>query len=177
MAEDEKRWYVIHTYSGYENRVKTNLEHRIKSMNAEDKIFQVIIPTEDEIEVKEGQRRTVARKVFPGYVLVQMRMTPDSWDVVRNTPGVTGFVGTGSKPVPLEEEEVKNILRQMEAETPRIKVGFTQGQKVRITDGPFADFVGVVDEINLQKGKVKVLVSFFGRETPVELDFLQVEKQ
>ncbi len=177
MAEDEKRWYVIHTYSGYENRVKTNLEHRIKSMNAEDKIFQVIIPTEDEIEVKDGQRRTVARKVFPGYVLVQMKMTPDSWDVVRNTPGVTGFVGTGSKPVPLEEEEVKKILRQMEAETPRIKVGFTQGQKVRITDGPFADFVGIVDEINLQKGKVKVLVSFFGRETPVELDFLQVEKQ
>lgn len=177
MAEDEKRWYVIHTYSGYENRVKTNLEHRIKSMNAEDKIFEVIIPTEDEIEVKDGQRRTVARKVFPGYVLVQMKMTPDSWDVVRNTPGVTGFVGTGSKPVPLEEEEVKKILRQMEAETPRIKVGFTQGQKVRITDGPFVDFVGVVDEINLQKGKVKVLVSFFGRETPVELDFLQVEKQ
>lgn len=177
MAEDEKRWFVIHTYSGYENRVKTNLEHRIKSMNAEDKIFEVIIPTEDEIEVKDGQRRTVARKVFPGYVLVQMKMTPDSWDVVRNTPGVTGFVGTGSKPVPLEEEEVKKILRQMEAETPRIKVGFTQGQKVRITDGPFADFVGIVDEINLQKGKVKVLVSFFGRETPVELDFLQVEKQ
>ncbi len=177
MAEDEKRWYVIHTYSGYENRVKTNLEHRIKSMNAEDKIFEVIIPTEDEIEVKDGQRRTVARKVFPGYVLVQMKMTPDSWDVVRNTPGVTGFVGTGSKPVPLEEEEGKKILRQMEAETPRIKVGFTQGQKVRITDGPFADFVGIVDEINLQKGKVKILVSFFGRETPVELDFLQVEKQ
>lgn len=177
MAEDEKRWYVIHTYSGYENRVKTNLEHRIKSMNAEDKIFEVIIPTEDEIEVKDGQRRTVARKVFPGYVLVQMKMTPDSWDVVRNTPGVTGFVGTGSKPVPLEEEEVKKILRQMEAETPRIKVGFTQGQKVRITDGPFVDFVGVVDEINLQKGKVKILVSFFGRETPVELDFLQVERQ
>ncbi len=177
MAEDEKRWYVIHTYSGYENRVKTNLEHRIKSMNAEDEIFEVIIPNEDEIEVKDGQRRTVARKVFPGYVLVQMKMTPDSWDVVRNTPGVTGFVGTGSKPVPLEEEEVKKILRQMEAETPRIKVGFTQGQKVRITDGPFADFVGIVDEINLQKGKVKVLVSFFGRETPVELDFLQVEKQ
>lgn len=177
MAENEKRWYVIHTYSGYENRVKTNLDHRIKSMNAEDKIFQVVIPTEDEIEVKDGQRRTVARKVFPGYVLVQMNMTDESWNVVRNTPGVTGFVGTGTRPVPLGEEEVKKILRQMEAETPRIKVGFTKGQKVRITDGPFMDFVGEVDEINLQKGKVKVLVSFFGRETPVELDFLQVEKQ
>ena len=177
LTEDKKQWYVIHTYSGYENRVKTNLEHRIKSMNAEDKIFEVIIPTEDEIEVKGGQRRTVSKKVFPGYVMVQMLMTDESWTVVRNTPGVTGFVGTGTKPVPLDEEEVKNILRQMEAETPRIKVGFTRGQKVRITDGPFLDFIGEVDEINLQKGKVRVMVSFFGRETPVELDFLQVDKQ
>ena len=178
MAEDEneKNWYVIHTYSGYENRVKTNLEHRIDSMDVKDKIFQVVIPTEDEIEVKDGQRRTVAKKVFPGYVLVQMKMTDDSWYVVRNTPGVTGFVGSGSKPVPLDEMEVKTILRQMEAVAPKVKIGLREGESVRVVDGPFIDFVGVIDEINTDKGKVRVLVSFFGRETPVELDFLQVEK-
>ena len=174
--DTEKRWYVIHTYSGYENRVKTNLEHRIETMDAKDKIFQVVVPTEDEIEVRDGQRRTVQKKIFPGYVLVEMKMTDDSWYVVRNTPGVTGFVGSGNKPTPLEEEEVKAILRQMRMETPRIKVGFSKGESVRIVDGPFADFIGVVDSISLDKGKVKVLVSFFGRETPVELDFLQVEK-
>jgi len=180
MAEDEKEnernWYVIHTYSGYENRVKANLEHRIESMDVKDKIFKVVIPTEEEIEVKDGQRRTVAKKVFPGYVLVQMKMTDDSWYVVRNTPGVTGFVGSGSKPVPLDEAEVKKILRQMEAEAPKVKIAFRKGDSVRITDGPFIDFVGLIDDVNPEKGKVRVLVSFFGRETPVELDFLQVEK-
>lgn len=176
MEHDEKHWYVIHTYSGYEQRVKTNLEHRIKSMDAEDKVFQVIIPTENEIEIKDGQKRTVARKVFPGYILVEMLLTDESWNVVRNTPGVTGFVGAGTRPIPLDEEEVKAIFDQMEAETPRIKVGFRKGESVRVVDGPFIDFIGVVDEINAEKGKVKVLVSFFGRETPVELDFLQVER-
>lgn len=175
-SSKEKRWYVIHTYSGYEDKVKKNLEQRTKSLDAQDEIFQVVIPTEQEIEVKEGQRRTVSRKVFPGYILVEMKMTDLSWNVVRNTPGVTGFVGSGNKPTPLEEEEVKAILKQMEAEAPRVKVGFSKGQSIRVIDGPFLDFVGVVDEINPEKGKVRVLVSFFSRETPVELDFLQVEK-
>jgi len=178
-----RAWYVIHTYSGYENKVRTNLEHRVESMDAQDLIFQVVIPTEDEIEIRDGQRRTVARKIFPGYVLVQMMELkeddPESsraWFVVRNTPGVTGFVGSGNRPVPLEEQEVRRIIRQMRVVEPRVKVGFSVGQSVRVIDGPFIDFVGQVDEINLEKGKVKVLVSFFGRETPVELDFLQVEK-
>ncbi|MDP2954739.1 MAG: transcription termination/antitermination protein NusG [Chloroflexota bacterium] len=176
MEDTEKRWYVIHTYSGYENRVKVNIEHRIASMDVKDLIYQVVVPTEEEVEIKDGQRRTVARKVFPGYILVEMKMTDQSWYVVRNTPGVTGFVGSGNQPVPLEEEEVKTILKQMRSETPRVKVGFSKGQSVRISDGPFTDFVGVVDEVNTDKGKVKVLLSFFGRETPAELDLLQVEK-
>jgi len=181
--QEGRAWYVIHTYSGYENKVKTNLEHRIQTMDAKDLIFQVVIPTEDEIEIRDGQRRTVARKIFPGYVLTQMielkEDDPESsraWFVVRNTPGVTGFVGSGTRPVPLEPPEVKRILRQMRVEAPKVKVGFVVGQSVRIVDGPFMDFVGQVDDINLEKGKVKVLVSFFGRETPVELDFLQVER-
>jgi len=181
--QEGRSWYVIHTYSGYENKVKTNLEHRIQTMDAKDLIFQVVVPTEDEIEIRDGQRRTVARKIFPGYVLVQMIDLKDddpessrAWFVVRNTPGVTGFVGSGTKPVPLEPPEVKRILRQMRVEAPKVKVGFQVGQSVRIVDGPFQDFVGTVDDINLEKGKVKVLVSFFGRETPVELDFLQVER-
>lgn len=173
---NNKLWYVIHTYSGYENKVKSALEHRIDSMDLKDEIFQVVIPTEEEIEVKDGQRRTVQKKVFPGYILVEMKLTDESWYAVRNTPGVTGFVGSGNRPVPLEEQEVKNILRQMRAEAPRIKIGFQKGQSVRIIDGPFTEFIGVVEEINHEKGKVRVLVSFFGRETPVELDFLQVEK-
>ena len=176
MEENEKRWYVIHTYSGYEDKVKRNLAQRIKSMDAQDRIFQVVVPTEEEIEVREGQRRTVAKKIFPGYVLVEMKMSDESWNVVRNTPGVTGFVGSGNRPVPLDEEEVKAILKQMEAEAPRIKVGISVGQSVRVIDGPFIDFMGVVEGINPEKGKVKVMMSFFGRETPVELDFLQVEK-
>ena len=176
MDEDGKYWFVIHTYSGYEERVKKNLEQRIRFMDAEEEVFQVVIPTVDEVEVRGGQRRTVTKKILPGYVLVQMRMSDQSWNIVRNTPGVTGFVGGGSKPVPLQEEEVSQVLQQMTSEAPKIKVGFRQGQSVRVTDGPFADFVGVVDEISTEKGKVKVLLSLFGRETPVELDFLQVEK-
>ncbi|MPZ23927.1 MAG: transcription termination/antitermination protein NusG [Dehalococcoidia bacterium] len=174
-------WYVIHTYSGYENKVKTNLQHRIQSMDVSDKIFEVVIPTEEEIEIREGQRRTVSKKIFPGYVLVRMNMDDESWYVVRNTPGVTGFVAPGgsattSKPTPLAPAEVANILRRMKVAAPKVKVGFSIGESVRIIEGPFQDFVGSVDEINVEKGKVKVLVSFFGRETPVELDFLQVER-
>jgi transcriptional antiterminator NusG len=176
MVEAERRWYVIHTYSGYEQRVLTNLEQRIRSMDAQDKIFKVIIPTENEIEIKDGQKKAVARKVFPGYILVEMKLTDESWNVVRNTPGVTGFVGAGSKPVPLEESEVKSIFQRMEENTPRIKVGFRKGESVRVIDGPFIDLIGVVDEINSEKGKVRVLISLFGRETPVELDFLQIER-
>ena len=196
LSEDEvfhadRCWYVIHTYSGYEDKVKTNLEQRIRSMDAEDLVFHVIVPSVDEIEVRNGQRRTVPRKIFPGYVLVQMIelkqedpsasdqdkvYSSKAWTVVRNSPGVTGFVGSGTTPTPLEESELRSILRQMRSEEPRVKVGFTLSQSVRITDGPFTDFVGTVDEISPEKGKVKILVSFFGRETPVELDFLQVER-
>jgi len=176
VAGNEKQWYVVHTYSGYEERVRKNLEQRVKSMDSGDDILQVVIPTEDEIEVRNGQRRTVTRKILPGYVLVEMKMKDESWSLVRNTPGVTGFVGSGNKPTPLQEDEVNRILKQMEAEAPRVKPGLRQGQSVRVTDGPFLDFVGLVDEISQEKGKLKVLLSLFGRETPVELDFLQVEK-
>ncbi len=176
MSENEKEWFVIHTYSGYEERVKKNLEQRIKSMDSMDEVFQVVIPTEEETEVRNGQRRAVTKKILPGYVLIQMRMSDQSWNIVRNTPGVTGFVGSGNKPIPLREEEVSQIMKQMAAEAPRVKVGFRKGQSVRVTDGPFIEFVGVVDDISAEKGKVKVLLSLFGRETPVELDFLQVEK-
>src|SRR5581483_12155131 len=187
-----RAWYVVHTYSGYEDKVRTNLEQRIRSMDAGDLIYRVVVPFVDEIEIRDGQRRTVQKKIFPGYVLVQMIDLPGdddeyvsaeqrdranrAWQVVRNTPGVTGFVGSGTHPTPLDEPEVRSILRQMRAEEPRVKVGFQVGQSVRIIDGPFQDFIGIVDEINVEKGKVRVLVSFFGRETPVELDFLQVER-
>jgi len=177
LEDNKKQWYVVHTYSGYEERVKKNLEQRVKSMDSGDDILQVVIPTEDEIEVRNGQRRTVTRKILPGYVLVEMNMKDESWSLVRNTPGVTGFVGSGNKPTPLQEDEVDRILKQMEAEAPRVKPGLRQGQSVRVIDGPFLDFVGLVDEISQEKGKVKVLLSLFGRETPVELDFLQVEKR
>ena len=171
-----RRWYVIHTYSGYENKVKTNLEHRITSMDMGDKIYQVLVPTEEEIEIKNGKRHPVERKVFPGYVLVEMIMGDDSWYVVRNTPGVTSFVGSGNKPTPLTDGEVRAILRQIKLDAPKYKVAFTKGESVRVTDGPFTDLHGVVDEVNPERNKVKVLVSIFGRETPVELDFLQIEK-
>ena len=176
MVDNEKHWYVIHTYSGHEDRVKKNLEQRLKFMDSGTDVYQVVIPTEDEIEVRSGRRRTVTRKTLPGYVLIQMNMTDQSWSLVRNTPGVTGFVGSGGKPTPLEENGVNEILKQMEAEAPKVKIGFRKGQSVRVIDGPFIDFVGVVDELNMQKGKVKVLLSLFGQETPVELDFLQIEK-
>jgi transcriptional antiterminator NusG len=176
VAENEKQWFVIHTYSGHEERVKKNLEQRIKFMDSGSEIIQIVVPTEDEIEVRSGRRRTVTKKILPGYVLVQMKMNENSWSVVRNTPGVTGFVGSGNTPTPLREKEVSEILKQMSAETPKVKVGFRKGQSVRVTDGPFIDFVGVVDEINMEKGKAKVLLSLFGQETPVELDFLQIDK-
>lgn len=175
-VDNEKNWFVIHTYSGHEERVRKNLEQRIKFMDSGSDVSQIVVPTEDEIEVRSGRRRTVTKKILPGYVLIQMLMTDDSWSMVRNTPGVTGFVGSGGKPTPLEETEIRSILKQMEDETPRVKIGFRKGQSVRVIDGPFIDFVGVVDEINMGKGKVKVLLSLFGQETPVELDFLQIEK-
>ncbi len=175
-------WYIVHTYSGQEDRVKRNLEMRIDSMDVKDKIFSVVVPTEEEIEIKDGQRKSVQRKIFPGYILVQMEMDDESWYVVRNTPGVTGFVSAEDererrpKPVPLEQKEVDAIMARMVSPTPRVKVGLTVGQMVRITGGPFAEFMGSIDHMDEDKGKVRVLVSFFGRETPVELDFLQIEK-
>jgi transcriptional antiterminator NusG len=174
--DDTRAWYVIHCYSGYENKVRHNLEQRIESMGMKDKIFDVVIPTQEEIEVKEGKRRTVERHVFPGYVLVNLILTDESWFVVRNTPGVTGFVGMGNDPTPLRPEEVAQILKRMEAEAPHVKVSYKAGERVRIIDGPFNDFRGSVSEIDMERSKVRVMVNFFGRETPVELDFLQVEK-
>jgi len=169
-------WYVIHCYSGYENKVRHNLEQRIETMGMKDKVFDVVVPTQEEIEVRDGKRRTVERHIFPGYVLVNMALTEESWFVVRNTPGVTGFVGMGNLPTPLRPEEVSQILKRMEAEAPTIKVTYKVGERVRIVDGPFNDFRGIVAEIDMERTKVRVMVSFFGRETPVELDFLQVEK-
>jgi transcriptional antiterminator NusG len=175
-AEDERAWFVIHCYSGYEKKVRHNLEQRIETMGMKDKIFDVVIPTQEEMEVKDGKRRIIERHVFPGYVLVNMILTEESWYVVRNTPGVTGFVGMGNDPTPLRPEEVSQILRRMEADAPHVKVSFKPGERVRIIDGPFNDFRGTVSELDLEKNKVRVMVNFFGRETPVELDFLQVEK-
>lgn len=176
LAEGQEAWYVVHCYSGYENKVRHNLEQRIETMGMKDKIFDVVIPTQEEIEVRDGKRRTVERHIFPGYVLVNMVLSEESWYVVRNTPGVTGFVGMGNSPTALRPEEVNQIIKRMEAEAPRVKVTFKVGERVRIVDGPFNDFRGTVAEIDLERSKVRVMVSFFGRETPVELDFLQVEK-
>ncbi len=176
-GQPQASWYVIHTYSGYENKVRQNLQHRVESMDVADRIFEVIVPTQDEIEIKGGQRQTVQRKVFPGYVLVKMKMDDESWYVVRNTPGVTSFVGMGNKPTALGDDEVQSIIKGMAAEAPKVKVTLSVGDSVRIMDGPFSDFRGAIDEINQEKGKIKVLVSFFGREVPVELDFLQVERE
>lgn len=175
-SEDDRDWYVVHCYSGYENKVRHNLEQRIETMGMKDKIFDVVVPTEEEIEVKDGKRRTVERRVFPGYILVNLALSEESWYVVRNTPGVTGFVGMGNNPTPLRPEEVAQIIKRMEADAPRIKVTFKSGERVRIVDGPFNDFRGTVSEIDMERAKVRVMVNFFGRETPVELDFLQVEK-
>lgn len=172
----EKAWYVIHTYSGYENKVKANLEKRVESMNMGDKIFRIVVPMEDEVQIKDGKRKIVKRKVYPGYVMVEMVLTDASWYVVRNTPGVTGFVGTGNKPIPLREEEVDQILQQMGVEEPRPRIDVTVGENVRVTSGPFENFIGSIEEIMPDKGKLRVLVSMFGRETPIELDFNQIEK-
>ena len=172
----EPAWYVIHCYSGYENKVRHNLEQRIETMGMKDRIFDVVIPTQEEIEVRDGKRRTVERHIFPGYVLVNMTLSEESWYVVRNTPGVTGFVGMGNLPTPLRPEEVSQIIKRMESEAPAINVSFKVGERVRIIDGPFNDFRGTVADIDMERTKVRVMVSFFGRETPVELDFLQVEK-
>ncbi len=174
--DDGRAWYVIHCYSGYENKVRYNLEQRIETMGMKDKIFDIVIPTIEEIEIKEGKRRNVERRVFPGYLLVQMLLTEESWYVVRNTPGVTGFVGMGNTPTALRPEEVAQILKRMEATTPQVRPTYKAGQRVRVIDGPFNEFIGTVSDIDMDRGKVRVLVSFFGRETPVELDFLQVEK-
>jgi len=175
-GEIQRRWYVVHCYSGYEYKVQHAIEQRIETMGMTDKIFDVIVPTEEELEIKDGKKRRVERRVFPGYILVEMKMDEDSWYVVRNTPGVTGFVGMGNEPTPLRAEEVKQILDRMAAETPKVKVTFKVGQKVRIVDGPFNDFIGEVADIDMDKSKVRVMVNFFGRETPVELDFLEVER-
>lgn len=176
-AEAEKpQWYVVHCYSGYENKVKKNLEHRIESMGMQNRIYEVIVPTEEQIELRDGQRRVVERRIYPGYVLVQMLLDEESWYVVRNTPGVTGFVGIGNKPTPLRQDEVDRIMRRMEAEEPVAEVKVKVGDKVRIIEGSFTDFHGTVDEVYADKGKARVLVSFFNRETPIEVDLLQIEK-
>lgn len=169
-------WYVIHCYSGYENKVCHNLEQRIETMDMTDKIFDVFVPIQEEVEVKDGKRRKAKRHIFPGYVLVKMALSEDSWYVVRNTPGVTGFVGMGNNPTPLRKEEFDAIVKRTESDSPTVKVTYKVGERVRIVDGPFNDFRGVVSEIDMGRTKVRVMVSFFGRETPVELDFLQVEK-
>ena len=180
--QEEVRWYIVHTYSGQEDLVKKNLDLRIQSLDMQDRIFQVIVPTEEEVIFKDGKRRSERRKLFPGYILVQMTMDDESWYVVRNTPGVTGFVSSEDehdkrpKPVPLEDNQLEDILHQVESGPARIKIGLQQGDMVRITEGPFIDFIGAVNDVDESKGKVRVLVSFFGRETPVELDFLQVER-
>lgn len=171
-----KCWFVIHTYSGYENKVKANLEKRIESMNMEDKIFRILVPMEDEVEYKDGKRKVTKRKVFPGYVLVEMIMTDDSWYVVRNTPGVTGFVGSGSKPISLTDDEANQIIRQMGMEEPRAKIDYQVGEQVKVISGPFENYSGVIEEILLDRGRLRVLISMFGRETPVELEYEQVEK-
>lgn len=175
-GKEQRAWYVVHCYSGYEYKVKHNLEQRIETMGMHDYVFQVVVPTIEEVEVREGKRRTIKRCLFPGYIMVEMILTDDSWYMVRNTPGVTGFVGMGNQPTPLRPEAVQSILRRMEAAAPQVRASFTIGQKVRIIEGPFADFIGTVDAIDEERTKVRVLVSFFNRETPIELDFLQVEK-
>lgn len=171
-----RRWYVLHTYSGYEENVARNLRQRVESMGLEDKIYNILIPTEKKIRIKNGRRRVVTEKIFPGYVLVEMVVTDDSWYVVRNTPNVTGFIGTGTTPTPVEEDEIKSLQKRMGVEEPKYKIDVTVDSPVKITDGPFKDFEGKVSQVDEARGKVKVLVSMFGRETPVELDFLQVKK-
>ena len=179
---DGMRWYIVHTYSGQEDLVEKNLNLRISSLDMEDRIKQVLVPTEEEVVFKDGKRRSERKKLFPGYILVHMSMDDESWYAVRNTPGVTGFVSTEDerdsrpKPVPLEDKQIEDILRQVETDSSRVKIALERGETVRITEGPFVDFIGAINDVDESKGKVRVLVSFFGRETPVELDFLQVER-
>jgi len=176
IVTGQRNWYVIHTSSGYEDKVSTNLKQRIEAYDMQDKIFNVMVPKEKRIEIKNGKRRTVEKRIFPGYVLVEMIVTDDSWYVVRNTPNVTGFIGSGTTPIPISDPELKNIQKRIGIEEPKYKINVEAGDAVTITDGPFKDFDGTVSEIDEGKGKIKVLVSMFGRETPVELDFLQVKK-
>ena len=175
-AQQGRRWYVLHTYSGYEENVSRNLKQRIESMDMEDKIFDVLIPTETKIKIKNGKRKTVKEKIFPGYVLVSMIVTDASWYVVRNTPNVTGFVGSGTTPTPVSESEIKALMQRMGTEEPEFKVDIEVGEIVKIVDGPFKDYEGKISEVDEARGKAKVLVSMFGRETPIELDFLQIKK-
>lgn len=170
------RWYVVHTYSGHETKVATTLKQRIESQKLQDKILDILVPTQEKIEIKEGKKNTIKEKIFPGYLLVNMLLDDITWLAVRTTPGITGFIGTSNKPTPLPEEEVESIKRFMTLEAPKFKTAFAQGEAVKITDGPFSEFLGTISEIDEEKGKLKVLVSIFGRETPVELDFLQVTK-
>ena len=182
IQPEEMRWYIVHTYSGQEDLVEKNLNLRINSLDMEDRIKQVLVPTEEEVVFKDGKRRSERKKLFPGYILVHMSMDDESWYAVRNTPGVTGFVSTEDerdsrpKPVPLEDKQIEDILRQVENDSSRVKIALERGETVRITEGPFVDFIGAINDVDESKGKVRVLVSFFGRETPVELDFLQVER-
>jgi len=172
----QRNWYVIHTYSGYEESVAKNLRQRIESLGMEDKIFNVIVPKEKKIKIKDGKRKVVEEKIYPGYVLVEMLVTDDSWYIVRNTPNVTGFVGAGTTPIPVSKEEIENLMGRMKVEEPQYKIGVKVGDLVKIIDGPFKDFDGKVSEIDEERGKVKVLVNMFGRDTPVELDSLQIKK-
>ncbi len=172
----ERQWYVVHTYSGYENKVKANLEKRVESMGMQEKIFRIVVPTEEEVEYKDGKKKVTQKKIYPGYVMVEMVMNDDSWYVVRNTPGVTGFVGSGTKPIPLQEDEIDKILYHMGSEEVRPKVQFEPGQSVRVNSGPFAGFIGMVEEVMFERNKLRVLVSMFGRETPVELEYSQVDE-
>jgi transcriptional antiterminator NusG len=174
----EGHWYVLHTYSGYENKVKKTIESKVEARDMGDRVFEIVVPTQEEVEIRQGQRHMVTRKVFPGYVLVRMVLDDETWYELRNTPGVTNFISSAqNKPVQLTEEQVNSVLKGMAAEPPKVKAQFAVGDTVRIIDGPFADFRGEIDEVNNEKGKMKVLVSFFGRETPVELDFLQAERE
>lgn len=176
QAPANAKWYVVHTYSGHENKVATNLKQRIDTMKLADKIFEIIVPTRNIVTVKHGKKEEQKEKIFPGYILVKMVLDDTSWLAVRTTQGVTAFVGAGNKPTPISDKEVDTILKFMQMEAPKYKASFSVGEAVKIVDGPFADFLGTIDNIDEEKGKIKVLVSIFGRETPVELDFLQVAK-
>jgi transcriptional antiterminator NusG len=176
IVEKEKSWYVIHTYSGYEDAVVKNLKQRIESLGMEDKIFNVIVPKEKKIKIKNGKRKTVEEKIYPGYVLVEMIVDDESWYVVRNTPRVTGFLGSGTIPIPVSKKDIDDLMKRMEVGEPEFKIDFEVGTSVRVVDGPFKGFEGKVSEIDQEKGKIKVLVNMFGRDTPVELDSLQIKK-